>query len=187
MSLSTPSNLQSRRKRRRSLHRHIRDLVLFAMLGTVMFCSRIIMALLPNIHLLGLLIMVCTVVFRVKALIPLYIYVFLEGLYAGFNLWWYPYLYIWTILWLFTIILPKRMPDKVARVVYTAVCALHGLFYGILYAPFQALISGFNFQQTLAWIAAGISFDILHFIGNLFTGLLVLPFSKLMKRLYEKE
>ena len=69
------------------------------MLGTIMFVSKIVMEALPNIHLLGTLTMTYTVVYRKKALIPLYVYVFLNGLYAGFSLWWVPYLYIWTILW----------------------------------------------------------------------------------------
>ena len=64
-----------------------------------MFCSKVIMEALPNIHLLGMLTMVYTLTFRWKALIPIYIYVFLNGLYAGFNVWWVPYLYIWTVLW----------------------------------------------------------------------------------------
>ena len=53
------------------------------------------MELLPNIHLLGMLTMVYTIVFRIKALIPIYVYVFLNGIFAGFSPWWIPYLYIW--------------------------------------------------------------------------------------------
>ena len=76
-----------------------RDMVIFAMLGTLMFCSKIAMEALPNVHLLGMLTMVYTIVYRYRALIPVYIYVLLNGAFAGFNLWWVPYLYIWTILW----------------------------------------------------------------------------------------
>lgn len=61
----------------------IQEMVLFSMLGTLMFCSKIIMELLPNIHLLGMFTMVYTLVFRKKALYPIYIYVFLNGLFAG--------------------------------------------------------------------------------------------------------
>ena len=68
----------------------IREMVIFAMLGTLMFCSKILLEVLPNIHLLGMLTIVYTVVYRRKALIPIYIYVFLNGLFAGFNMWWVP-------------------------------------------------------------------------------------------------
>ncbi len=167
--------------RRRTIH--IRELVVFSMLGALMFCSKIIMEALPNIHLLGMLTMVYTVVFRQKALIPLYIYVFLNGLYAGFDVWWIPYLYIWTVLWGVTMLLPRRMPKKLAAAVYTVVCTAHGLLFGILYAPAEALFFGLGFQETLAWIVSGFSFDILHAIGNFAAGCFVFPLSLLLRKL----
>ncbi len=156
------------------------------MLGTVMFCSKIIMEALPNIHLLGMLTMVYTVAFRKKALIPIYVYVLINGLYAGFSMWWIPYLYIWTILWGITMLLPQNMPKRVAYAVYSAVCALHGFAFGILYAPAQALMFGLDLSGTVAWIIAGFPFDIIHGISNIFTGLLVIPLSDLIKRLMSR-
>lgn len=156
------------------------------MFGALMFTSKVLMEFLPNIHLLGMFIMVFTVVFRAKALIPLYIYVFINGVFAGFDVWWIPYLYIWTILWGLTMLLPKRMPRKVACVVYPIVCCLHGLFFGALYAPAQALLYGYTFEQTLVWISMGLSFDILHCIGDFCLGFLVLPVSELLKKLVSK-
>ena len=87
------------------------------MLGTLMFCSKIIMELLPNIHLIGMFVMVCTIVFRVKALVPIYVFVAITGLYAGFAPWWVPYIYIWTVLWGLTMLIPKKIPPKWACVV----------------------------------------------------------------------
>lgn len=148
-----------------------------------MFVSKIVMEALPNIHLLGMLTVTYTIVFRKKALIPIYTYVLLNGLFAGFNAWWVPYLYIWTILWAVTMLLPRNMPKAIACVVYPIVCALHGLCFGILYAPVQALMFGFTFEQTLTWIAAGFTFDIIHTIGNFAVGLLIYPVSEALKRL----
>lgn len=161
-------------------------MVVFAMLGTLMFCSKLIMEALPNIHLLGTLIMTSTVVFRKKALIPIYVYVLLNGLYAGFSMWWVPYLYIWTILWGVTMLLPRNMPKGVACIVYPVVCSLHGFAFGALYAPVQALMFGFTWEQMLAWIATGIPFDVIHGIGNFCVGLLILPLSELLKRLMSR-
>ena len=161
-------------------------MVVFAMLGTVMFCSKIIMEALPNIHLLGMLTMTYTLAFRKKALIPIYIYVMLNGLYAGFNMWWYPYLYIWTILWALTMLLPKNMPKKAKCIVYPALCCLHGLLFGILYSPVQALMMGMNFETTVAWIASGLPWDLLHGIGNLFAGMLILPLSETLIKLNKR-
>ena len=94
-----------------------------------------------------------------------------------------PYLYIWTLLWGATMLLPQSMPKKVAAVVYPVICALHGFLFGILYAPAQALLFGLNFEQTLAWIATGALFDGIHGVSNFAVGLLVLPLSELVKRL----
>lgn len=156
------------------------------MLAAIMFCSKLLMEALPNIHLLGTLTVVYTLVYRRRALIPIYLYVLLNGVYAGFSLWWFPYLYIWTLLWGAIMLLPKRMPKKVGAFVYPIVSALHGLAYGTLYAPAQALMFHFNFTQTLAWIAAGFTFDLLHCIGNLVLGLFILPLTVLLKRLDKK-
>lgn len=161
----------------------VREMAIFSMLAALMFCSKVIMDALPNIHLLGMFIMVYTLVYRAKALIPIYLFIFMTGLYGGFGLWWLPYLYIWAILWGVTMLLPRRMPRALAAVVYPIVCCLHGLLYGVLYAPAQALIFGLNFKATLAWIAAGLPFDLLHGLGNLVAGLLILPLSHLLRKL----
>jgi energy-coupling factor transport system substrate-specific component len=153
------------------------------MLGALMFASKLIMEVLPNIHILGMLIMVYTIAFRWKALIPMYVWIMLNGLFAGFATWWIPYLYIWTILWGVTMLLPKKMPRSVAAVVYPAVCSLHGILFGVLYAPAQALLFGLDFEGMLAWIAAGFVFDVTHAIGNFAAGLLILPMSQIMTKL----
>ena len=161
----------------------VRDTVVFAMLGAIMFCSKLVMELLPNIHLIGALTMIYTLVYRKKALYPIYIFVILTGLYGGFGLWWIPYLYIWTILWAVTMLLPKNLSYKAGAIIYPVVCSLHGLLYGTLYAPAQALMFGLDFDGLIAWIIAGIPFDLLHAGGNLIAGLLIIPLSKLLRKL----
>ena len=156
------------------------------MLAALMFTSKVIMEALPNLHLLGMLTMTYTLAFRAKALIPIYLYVLLNGIYAGFATWWIPYLYVWTVLWGITMLLPKKMPKVVAGIVYPVVCCLHGLLFGVLYAPTQALVFGFSFSQALVWIAQGFWFDVLHGIGNLAAGVLILPLSELIKKLMAK-
>ncbi len=163
-----------------------RELCIFAMLGTVMYISKIVMEFLPNIHLLGVLTVVYTIVYRRKALIPIYIYVMLNGLFAGFNLWWLPYTYIWTILWGVVMLLPQNMSHKFAIPIYSIVCGVHGFAFGTLYAPAQALMFGLNFKQTVAWIITGIPFDVIHGISNLGLGLLIVPLSEILAKLSKR-
>ncbi len=156
---------------------------IFAILGNIMFLSKLLMEFLPNIHLVGTLIVAYTLVYRVKALIPIYVYVFLTGLYGGFSLWWMPYLYIWTILWGMVMLLPRNLNPKIGAILYPIVACLHGLLYGTLYAPAQALMFDLNLEQTLIWISAGFYFDLIHGIGNLVLGFLIYPLVKLLTRL----
>ncbi len=151
------------------------------MLGALMYVSKLLMELLPNIHLLGTFIIAITVVYRKKALFPIYTYVLTDGIISGFATWWLPYLYVWTVLWGVTMLLPKEMPKKVRPIVYMVVCALHGFLFGILYSPAQALLFGLDFKGMLTWIAAGLPFDITHGISNFFCGMLICPIIKILQ------
>ena len=147
-----------------------------------MFCSKLLMEVLPNIHLLGMFTMVFTLVYRKKALIPIYLYVFINGLFWGFSSWWLPYLYIWAVLWGITMLLPRRLSKRAAYIVYPVVCALHGFAYGTLYAPAQAMMFGMDLKQTLAWIAVGLPWDVIHAVGNFCAGFLIVPLTALLRK-----
>lgn len=161
----------------------VREVAVFSMLGAIMYISKLIMDLLPNIHLIGVLIAAYTVVYRQKALCPVYIYVFLAGLLNGFGAWWLPYLYIWAVLWGAVMLVPQHLSEKKKQILYVLLCSLHGFLYGVLYAPAQALIFGLNFKQTLAWVAAGLPFDAIHGLSNLLCGFLIAPIVSVLRRL----
>ena len=159
------------------------EMTIFSMLGALMYCSKMLMEWAPNIHLLGMFTMVFALCYRKKGLVPLYVFILLTGLYAGFATWWIPYLYIWAVLWGVTMLLPKKMPTAVKSIVYPIVCGLHGICFGILYAPAQAILFGLDWNGMLAWIAAGFPFDVVHGIGDFAAGFLILPLCKLIGRL----
>lgn len=140
-----------------------------------MYASKIIMEMLPNVHLLGVFVVAFTVVYRKKALYPIYTYVFLNGILSGFSAWWIPYLYLWTVLWGAVMLLPGNIPKKIQPIVYMTVCAAHGFLFGTLYAPAQALMFGLSFRGMIAWIIAGLPFDCIHGISNFFCGILIMP------------
>ena len=160
----------------------LRLLAIFAMLGSLMFVSDILMEFLPNMHIVGALMMIYTVVYRAKALIPLYVYVFLNGLFGG-GIWWYPYLYVWLPLWALTMLVPRSLGAGFKVPIYMLICALHGFCFGILYAPFQTFAFGLDFESTVMWIAAGLPFDIIHGVFNFVAATLVLPVSSMLMKL----
>ena len=160
---------------------NIKEAVLFALLGALMLVSKLALEFLPNVHMLAALTIAYTVVFRKKALYPIYVYVLLNGIVAGFSLWWIPYLYLWTVLWGVTMLLPKNMKPKVAVPVYMVTAALHGFLFGTMYAPAQAIMFGLSFKATISWIIAGLPWDAIHGVSNFFMAILVLPIVKTIR------
>jgi len=160
----------------------VREMTTFGVLGGLMYASKVIMEVFPNIHLIGVFVVAITLVYRRKALYPIYIYVLLCGLFMGFSAWWIPQLYIWTVLWGFVMLLPKCIPPKIQPLVYMSLCAAHGLLYGTLYAPVHAILFGLDFSGMVAWILVGLPWDVIHGIGNLVCGVLIVPIVSVLKR-----
>ena len=158
-----------------------KEIAVFSMLGALMYISKLIMEVAPNVHLLGTFVIAFTLVYGKKALYPIYVYVLLNGIFAGFATWWIPYLYIWTVLWGVVMLLPKKMPKKIRPLVYMCVCAAHGFLFGTLYAAAQAILFGLNFEGMVAWIIAGLPWDFVHGVSNFFCGILIMPIVRILR------
>ena len=160
------------------------DIVIFGMLGALMMVSDLLMNIIPNVHLVGVMIVVLSVVYRWKARFPIYVYVVLIGFAEGFGMWWLPYLYVWTVLWGIVMLLPRKMPRWLAPILYTLVCGLHGFAFGFLWIPSQMLLMSFSFEQALVWWKFGFfTADIPHGIGNLVGSVLIVPMVTLIRKL----
>lgn len=159
-----------------------KELAIFGMLGAIMYVSKVITEIVPNVHLLGAFTIAFTIVYRKKALYPIYIYILINGLMAGFSVWWIPYLYIWTLLWAAAMLLPRNMPSGIRPIVYMCLCAAHGFLFGTLYAPAQALLFGMDFEAVIAWIIAGLPWDFIHGVSNFFCGILIIPIISVLRR-----
>ena len=172
--------------RERHLDR-LRQLTVFAMLGVIMFVSDILMEFLPNVHIVGVLTVVYTIAYRWKALVPIYIYVLLNGLFSGFGIWWLAYLYVWSVLWGVAMLIPRGLGRRAKLVLYTTVCTLHGLCFGLLYVPVQMIYNS-DIKYIISWLTVGfITTDIYHGIGNCIFGiLLIIPLSELLIKLENK-
>ena len=161
----------------------VREMAVFGMLGALMYASKMVMEVAPNVHLLGVFTIAFTVVYGKKALYPIYTFILITGIFNGFASWWIPYLYLWAILWGVTMLLPKKMPKKVRPIVYMIVNASHGFLYGTLYAPAQAILFGLSFKGMIAWIMSGLPFDFIHGVSNFFCGILIVPIVSVLMRI----
>ena len=162
----------------------LKDVVLLSLMVALMCVGDFAMEWLPNIHFVGVFIVVTTVVYRKYAIFSVFVYWMVSGFVEGISLWWIPKIYVWSLLWLGVMLIPKHFSEKLKNILYVWVCALHGfLSFGVFYAPAQALIMGLDFKATIAWIITGLPFDITQCIGNLVLGsLLIYPMTKIIKQ-----
>lgn len=160
-----------------------RDIAVFAVVAAMMFASKKLMEMIPNVHFLGMFIVALTAVYRFRALIPVYVYIMLDGMFGGFSTWWWPYLYVWAVLWGMAMLIPDKTPKKLRIILYIAVCSLHGFAFGLIYMPAQAYIWGLDLNGAIAWWVSGLPFDLIHGISNLCTGFLIYPMIRILNRL----
>lgn len=126
----------------------------------VVFTGQIAMGFLPNIEIVTLLFILYTLFLGKKVFLIIYAFVLLEGIYYGFGLWWFNYLYVWTILAILVLIF--RSQESVWF--WSIFSGFFGLSYGALCSIIYLFIGGVN--TAFAYWVSGLGFDVLHCIGN---------------------
>ena len=155
------------------------EVALFGILGGLTFAAKFVMAALPNIEPSSLMVMLFAVVFGWKGLFPTYVYVALEILVNGINVWNIPYLYAWLVLF----VAARLMRNVTSRLAWAMLSGVFGLIYGVLFLPTTWILSGF--ESGLAWWISGIPYDIIHCVSNFVIALLLfVPLRKLLNKLY---
>lgn len=159
----------------------VREICLFGILAALTFAAKYVMSWLPNIEPVSLMVMLFAVIFGIKALFPIYIYVLLEILFYGLGTWNINYLYIWAILALAAMVL-RNMGSSLG---WAVLSGCFGLFFGALCAPVDIFIGGFGYAVS-KWVS-GIPFDLMHCGGNFVIALLLfVPMRKLLESLNQK-
>ena len=156
----------------------LREIILYALLGALLFGVQVALAALPNIELVSTLVIVYTLVLGLKALYPVYVFVGAEILLYGLGLWTVNYLYIWAILVFAVYFLSRFHPHKH---LWIAVSAGYGLLFGGFCAIPYLFIGGL--PSAFAYWISGLPFDFLHCAGNGALSLLLLsPLRTLLRR-----
>ena len=145
---------------------NLRQVVLFGILGALTFAAKVAMAALPNIEPVSLFVM---------------LYVTMEILFYGIQVWNIYYLYIWLILLIAAVLLRKME----SPVLWAILSGFFGLMFGALCAITDVFIGGPGYAVS-KW-TMGVYFDLLHCGGNFVMALLLFsPLRKLMERLYKQ-
>lgn len=164
----------------------IRDIVLIAIASALLVVMQVALSFLANIELVSLLIILYTLHFKRKTLYIIYIFAILQGVIHGFHIWWITYLYVWTILYLITMLFQEmRSP-----LFWAVIAAIFGILFGTMTALPYLFLHGFSaegLRATLNYILMGIRFDLYHCVGN-FISVLVLfePLDHIFERVLGK-
>jgi len=137
-----------------------KEIVFMGIMTAVVFTGQIAMGFLPNIEIVTLLFILYTLFLGKKVFLIIYAFVLLEGIYYGFGLWWFNYLYVWTILAILVLIF--RSQESVWF--WSIFSGFFGLSYGALCSIIYLFIGGVN--TAFAYWVSGLGFDVLHCIGN---------------------
>lgn len=156
-----------------------RELARMGILTALLFMGQVVLSFLPNIEIVSLLILLYTLFLHRKVFFVIYSFVFLEGLLYGFGIWWFSYLYVWSILACVVMLLHKNT----SVLLWSIVSGFFGLSFGLLCAlPYLA--AGGPAAAFSYWVS-GLPFDISHCIGNFALCLLLFhPLHALLSHFY---
>lgn len=154
-----------------------RELTLLALFAALMVTLQVVMSFIPNVHPVALLVILLTVHLGWKAMFSVAAFVILEGLIYGFGIWWFNYLYVWPILVCVVMALRRHS----SPLLWAMVAAIYGLLFGTLCSVPYFVTGGW--AAGIAYIIAGIPYDVAHCFGNLAAvALLYVPLDRVMVR-----
>jgi len=130
------------------------------MMSAILIAVQVTLGFLPNIELVSLLIILFTLIFGLKAVYIIYVFVIMEGFLYGFGPWWINYLYVWTVLFIAVMIFQKKR----SPFFWAAVSGAYGLSFGALCSIPYFFVGGI--PMGFAYWVSGIPFDITHGIFN---------------------
>ncbi len=154
------------------------SVALMGILTALLLAAQVALSFLPNVEIITLLILLYTLFFGKRVFWMIYGFVFLEGFLYGFGLWWFQYLYIWS-LWALLVLLLRK---NTSLFFWSILCGFYGLSFGAL-CTLPYLFAGGPAAAFSYWIS-GLGFDLIHCMGNVVLCLLLFrPLSHLMKEL----
>ena len=159
----------------------IKDIVIIGMMSALLITVQVALAFLPNVELVSLLIILCTLIFGYRTLFIIYIFATCEIFIYGLGTWTINYLYVWTILYLLTMVFRRERSPYI----WAVISGLYGLSFGALCSLPYFFAGGF--PTMAAYWVSGIPFDLAHGTGNFVIALaLFKPLYYLLNRVYCK-
>lgn len=156
------------------------ELVTMGLLAAIVFVVQVALGFLPNIELVTLLFIVYTLVLGKRVFLIIYVFVFLEGFFYGFGIWWINYLYVWTIEALITLALRKQT----SVLFWSVMSGIYGFTFGAWCAIPYFFIGGPSAAFSY-WIS-GIPYSVLNCVGNIVICLVLFkPLYKILNMIWK--
>lgn len=137
-----------------------RDITIMALMVAIIEVSKVALAQIPNVELTSFWVIMFTLYFGTRIFYVIPVFILIEGMMYGFNLWWIMYLYAWPMLAI-VVLLFKKMKTAWE---WSFVSGLFGLCFGFLCAIPYIFTSGL--AGAFVWWVAGIPWDLVHGIAN---------------------
>lgn len=157
---------------------NLREIIVLALFAALMLISKEVLAALPNIEIVTLLIILLAHNIGLRALWSVYTFVAVQLVLYPLGEWGIAYLYVWAIL-VFAVCALRRYGNAV---LYTIIAGIFGILFGVLCSIPSFFIGGFGYG--MAWIVRGLSFDVIHCVGNIATvALLFYPLNNAIQKI----
>lgn len=137
-----------------------RDLAEMGMMVAALEAGKLALSALPNVEIVTFLIIMSAVIYGLKSIIAVVVFVGVECLLWPVNLWSIMYLYLWPLL----AVLAYLCRRQSSVWFWSIFSALYGFCFGGLCAVVYIFTSGIH--TAVAWWIAGIPFDLLHGFSN---------------------
>lgn len=147
----------------------VKEVALMGIMTAMLEVSVHVMAPLPNVEPVTLLIILYTLFLGKKVFYVLAAYLFFEGCFYSFGIWWAMYAYIWPLLSFVTWVFRK----KESVWFWSLLAGAFGLFFGALCSIAWFFAGGA--AAAFSWWIAGIPYDLIHCVSNIILCLILLP------------
>lgn len=153
----------------------IRKLTYLALLAAVTIIGRIFLQFIPNVQYVTTVIIFATIYLGFKEATLLNIVIMtVSNMFLGFGIWTVYQILSYMVIIIITSILKKEKSFREKITVQSVFCFVSGLIYGLIISIFSATM----FSKTsnfVAYYIAGLSFDLMHAVGNLIMYVLLVP------------
>ncbi len=153
------------------------DVAQIGIMSATLTVGKTAFAFLPNIEVVSLLIILYSIYFGKKTILAVYIFIVVECMIWGINIWSIIYLYSWPLLALVSTV----FKNKNSIIFWSIFSAVFGLMFGALGSIVYLFAGGF--EAAFAWWISGIPMDVIHCIGNFF---IMLVLYKPLRNVFDK-